>query len=108
MPDHQHATCVRGRGDGTFRIDDGLGERLLDEAVLARRQHRHGQVRVRGHRGRERDRVERDRRAGPAGPRVGSGEDRRDPVARSLGGVAAPAQLGTRQRREVRAIFGPQ
>ena len=49
VADHQHAARrLGGRGNGALGVGDRLGERLLDEAVLAGLEHRDGELGVVG------------------------------------------------------------
>ena len=58
VPDHEHlARAPRGLDDA-LGVGDGLGERLLDEAVLARIEDAHGQLGVARHRRGQHDGVE--------------------------------------------------
>ena len=58
VADHQHALGGARRLDGTLGVGDPLGQRLLDEAVLARLQHPGGEVGMGGNGRGQRDRVE--------------------------------------------------
>ena len=103
LPDRRWASTA------ALGVGDRLRERLLDEAVLARLEHAHGQLGVRRHRGGEHDGVE----VGVAEQVVEVGgearlaELAREALAHLVAPVAAPAQLGVGQRvevaREVRA-----
>ena len=57
-PDHQHPARLRGRRDHALGVGRRLRQRLLDEAVLAGRQHALGQLGVGRHRRGDHDRVE--------------------------------------------------
>ena len=103
VPDHQRAPGGLGRGDGALGLGDRLGERLLDEAVLAGAEHALGELGVRGHRGGEGDGVERvvgeqvvERR--PCGAR-GSAAPTRSSAAGSR--VAQPGELAPGDGGEV-------
>ena len=59
VADHQRAPGPLRRVDRPLGVGDRLGERLLDETVLACFEHAHGELGVRGNGGGERDRIER-------------------------------------------------
>ena len=109
VADHQDAAARDGLlGDGG-RLLRGLRERLLDEAVLAGAQRLDRETRVRGHVGREHDRVE-------LGIRQQLVEVRRD--ARAGTGALRSASSGSASQHQrsshpssaakLRARFGPQ
>ena len=103
MADHQDPASALRRLHRPFGLGGVRGERLLDEAVLARFQHAHRELAVRGNRRRERDRVER-RVTQELADVIGHSharESRRDPLARLTGRVAAPGQLASWDRVEV-------
>ena len=103
VTDHEDPVRRGGRGDGPLGVGDGLGERLLDEAVLAGGQHALGQRRVGRHRGGEHDGIDalvREHvveRRGASRARV----RRTDPGQRRLVGVAQPRHLAVPERREI-------
>ena len=103
VADHQGPARPLGGGDGPLGLLDGLRERLLDEAVLARVEHALGQRAVGRHRRGEHDRVERvvGQQVVEVRGEAGAGEARRPALAGGLGGVAAPRQLAARDAREV-------
>ncbi len=59
VSNHQRAIGAFGGRDHALCVGDRERERLLDEAVLASGEHALGELGVRGHGGRESDRVER-------------------------------------------------
>ena len=94
----------RGRGHRALGVGDRLGQRLLDEAVLAGREHAQRPARRGSGTGvASDDSVE--RRIGQQLVEVGADpaprEHRRDAGAGRLGRVAAPAQLAAREGGEV-------
>ena len=108
VPHHQHLARPPLGVDDALGVGDGLGQRLLHEAVLAGLEDAHGLLGVAGHRGGQHDGVE-----------VGVGEQileaigeprpaelAREPLARLGAAVAAPAQLGVGQRVEVAREVG--
>ena len=103
VPDHQQPPRLGGGRNRQLRVGDRLRKRLLDEAVLARLEHPGGERRVRRHRRREHDRVER----GVAQQLIEvAGEARRgklagEALASLRVGVAAPGQLALGKRGEV-------
>ena len=103
VADHQRPPGLARRVDGPLGVRDGLGERLLDEAVLAGAQDLLRQRRVGGDRRRQDDRVERV--VGEQVRQVGGparGRDRRpDPLQRGGVAVAQPGELAAGDRREV-------
>ncbi len=103
VPDHENLAGVIGRGDSALGVGGGGGERLLDEAVLARLGDGDRELSVRGHRRGEHDRVELlvgeeivERAGGARGWKRAL-----EPCARVRRGVAQPAQLAARDRGEV-------
>ena len=108
VPDHQDPVVVLGGLDGALGVLDGVGERLLDEAVLARLQDPLGERAVRGDRRGEHDRVELVvveqivEVAGEARVRIGGLQA----LADRFPLVAAPRQLAVRDGREVAREVG--
>src|SRR3954453_14805392 len=103
VADHEHPARRARRLDRALGVGDRLRERLLDEAVLARLEHADRERGVGGDGRGEDGRV----KAGVAEKGVwGAGEARPgmadgEALAHGRVGVAAPAQLGARERVEV-------
>src|SRR5918992_3946640 len=108
MPDHEHPVAGARGLDDLLRLLDRASERLLDKAVLARLEHLARQLGVRGHRGGERDRIERlvaEHLVEGAG-RTSSRKRPREPI-QGLGRlVAEPGELAFRQAVEVPCEVG--
>jgi hypothetical protein len=110
MADHQQAPAALGSRHGALGLGHRLGERLLDEAVLAGLQHALGQGPVGGHRRRQHHGVELGigEQIVQLRGEAGGGEALPPAIVRLRRRVAAPRQLAAGDRRALRARFGPQ
>jgi hypothetical protein len=110
VADHQGPAGRLGGGDGALGARGGLGERLLDEAVLAGAQHLLGELGVRRHGRGEDDGVELGVPEQVAQlARAPRGRD--DAPSALQRGRVAVAEPGTSQSAiaaKLRARFGPQ
>src|SRR5215210_2606924 len=108
VADHQDPPGLGSRGHGALAVGDGLRQRLLDEAVLARAQHLLGQRGVGRHGGGEHDGVELRvaEQVAEVGREARAREAAGHALARRLGGVAAPGQLAAGQAGEVARQVG--
>jgi hypothetical protein len=103
MADHQRsAGALRSRHHG-LGVGGRLRHRLLNEAVLARRDHLDRQCGVRRYRRRERHGVDTVvcEHLVEVGGRAGVREQRRDTLAVGVERIADPGELCTRECREV-------
>jgi hypothetical protein len=108
VADHQHAIGRARRRHHLLGLLDRLGERLLDEAVLAGLQHPHRERSVRRHRRGQRDRVQRlvGQQLVQRGRHAGTGEGAPLTGPALLRLVAQPGQLGVRKPVEVARQVG--
>ena len=109
VADHQDPAGLPRRRDRALGVGDVVGERLLDEAVLAGAQHALRQRPVGRDRRGQHDRVELRvaQEVVELGREAGAREGRRPALARRLRAVAAPRELAAGDRGEVAREVGP-